>query len=47
MLAYTFPGEKEAVQSEAAGADAPAAAEFVRTFVRKPGKSSTVLDFEA
>ncbi|DBA74219.1 TPA: hypothetical protein ACH3X1_011009 [Trebouxia sp. C0004] len=37
VVAYTFPGEKEAVQSESVPADAPSAADFTRTFVRKQG----------
>jgi len=36
-VAYTFPGEREAVQSEPIAADTPSAAGFTRTFVRKQG----------
>ncbi|KAA6417329.1 MAG: tetratricopeptide repeat 18, partial [Trebouxia sp. A1-2] len=37
VVAYTFPGEREAVQSEPVAADTPSAAGFTRTFVRKQG----------
>ena len=37
-MAYIFPAENQAVQSEASAGNAASAADFTRTFVRKPGE---------
>ena len=37
VVAYNFPGETQAVQSEASAANSASAADFTRIFIRKPG----------